>query len=227
MARFDRLEVWGEMLRIGLVPLFYHPDAEVAFQVTRACWAGGARVVEFTHRGDFALEVFGELSRRTSREMPEVILGVGSVIDSPTAALYMASGANFIVSPVFCESVARLSNRHKVAYIPGCATPSEISAAEEMGVEIIKVFPAHGIGGPDFVRAMRGPCPWVRLMPTGGIEATQESIRSWFQAGAACIGMGSDLIRREWVETGNWDAIAELVRRVLTWIQQARRYSAG
>ncbi len=220
MARFDRLHVLTTILQTGLVPIFYHPEVEVARRIVRACWDGGARAVEFTNRGDFAPDVFRDLSQWAARELPEVILGAGTVVDAPTAALYIACGANFIVGPTLNDEVARLCNRRKVAYIPGCSTPSEISAAEELGAEVVKVFPA-GVGGPDFVRAVLGPCPWSRLMPTG-IQATPESITAWFRAGAACVGIGSDLIRREWVEAGDWDAITRQVRQVLEWIRQAR-----
>ncbi len=220
MARFDRLHVLTTILQTGLVPIFYHPEVEVARRIVRACWDGGARAVEFTNRGDFAPDVFRDLSQWAARELPEVILGAGTVVDAPTAALYIACGANFIVGPTLNDEVARLCNRRKVAYIPGCSTPSEISAAEELGAEVVKVFPA-GVGGPDFIRAVLGPCPWSRLMPTG-VQATPESITAWFRAGVACVGIGSDLIRREWVEAGDWDAITRQVRQVREWIRQAR-----
>ncbi len=219
MARFDRLHVLTTILDTGLVPIFYHPDREVARRIVHACWDGGARAVEFTNRGDFAPDVFRELAQWAARELPGVILGAGTVVDAPTAALYIACGANFIVGPTLNEEVARLCNRRKVAYIPGCSTPTEISAAEELGAEIVKVFPAS-VGGPDFIRAVLGPCPWSKLMPTG-IQATQESITAWVQAGAAGVGVGSDLIRREWVEAGDWDAITQRVRQVLEWIRRA------
>ena len=150
------------------------------------------------------------------------MLGVGSVIDAPTAALYISAGANFVVGPVLNPEVARLCNRHKVAYSPGCGSVSEISDAEELGVEIVKVFPGTQVGGPAFVKAMRGPMPWTRLMPTGGVDATRESIRAWFQAGAACVGMGSKLITKELVAAGDWDAISEKVAQVLAWIKEVR-----
>lgn len=222
MARFDRLKVWGAVLETGLIPIFYHPDEEIAFQVVQACWAGGVRTIEFTNRGDLAFDLFRALSQRVSRQVPEVILGVGTVMDAPTAALYIAGGANFIVGPILNEEVARLCNRRKVAYIPGCSTLTEISTAEELGAEIVKLFPADCVGGPNFVRAVLGPCPWLRLIPTGGIEPTLESITAWFRAGVAGVGMGSNLIRKEWVETSNWEAITAHVRQVLEWIRQAR-----
>ena len=186
------------MVETGLVPVFYHADVEIAKKIVAACAAGGAKVVEFTNRGDFAYEVFRELSKHFAKAHPDVILGVGSVVDAPTAALYIANGANFVVGPVLNPEVARLCNRRKIAYSPGCGSASEISEAEELGVEIVKVFPGSSVGGPDFVKAVLGPCPWTRIMPTGGVDATEESINAWFKAGVTCVGMGSKLIRKDW-----------------------------
>jgi 2-dehydro-3-deoxyphosphogluconate aldolase/(4S)-4-hydroxy-2-oxoglutarate aldolase len=222
MARFDRLSVLNTIVQLGLVPVFYNRDVEVAKRIIEACLAGGATVVEFTNRGDFAPQVFLELSRYFSQADPGVILGVGSVIDAPTAALYMAHGANFVVGPVLSPEIARLCNRRKIAYSPGCGSASEISQAEELGVEIVKVFPGSSVGGPSFVKSVLGPCPWTRIMPTGGVDATEESIKAWFQAGVSCVGMGSKLIRRDLVEKGDWAEITRLVRQVLDWIREVR-----
>jgi 2-dehydro-3-deoxyphosphogluconate aldolase/(4S)-4-hydroxy-2-oxoglutarate aldolase len=222
MARFSRLEVLNTIIDIGLVPVFYHADAEVTKNVLKACAEGGARVFEFTNRGDFAPEVFKELSQYLAKERPEIILGVGSVIDEPTAALYIAHGANFVVGPVLNEAVARLCNRRKVAYMPGCGSASEISYAEELGVEIVKVFPGSSVGGPAFVKAVLGPCPWTRIMPTGGVDATEESIKAWFEAGVACVGIGSKIMRKDLIAAGNWDEITRNVHQVLDWIKKVR-----
>jgi 2-dehydro-3-deoxyphosphogluconate aldolase/(4S)-4-hydroxy-2-oxoglutarate aldolase len=222
MARYSRLKVLNTMIELGLVPVFYNPDLEIARQIVAACRAGGARVVEFTNRGDFAFQVFTALAQHVAEAEPDVILGVGSVIDAPTAALYISAGANFVVGPVLNPEVARLCNRRKVAYSPGCGSVSEISEAEELGVEIVKVFPGTQVGGPAFVKAVRGPMPWTRIMPTGGVDATQESIQAWFEAGVACVGMGSKLITKELVAAGDWDAISEKVAQVLAWIKEVR-----
>ena len=222
MARFRRLEVLNTIVDAGLVPVFYDADLEVAKNVVKACAAGGARIVEFTNRGDFAPEVFKQLSQYVTKEAPEIILGVGSVIDEPTAAMYIAYGANFVVGPVLNEAVARLCNRRKVAYIPGCGSASEISCAEELGVEIVKIFPGSSVGGPAFVKAILGPCPWRRLMPTGGVETTEESLRVWFEAGVSCVGIGSSLIRKDWVAAGDWTAISQQAYQVLEWIKAVR-----
>jgi len=190
MARFSRLEVLNETINIGVVPVFYNGDLEVAKKIVSACAAGGARVIEFTNRGDNAYRIFSDLVQHFATADPKIILGVGSVLDPATAALYISSGANFIVGPVLNPDVAKVCNRRKVAYSPGCGSASEISEAEELGVEIVKVFPGDAVGGPTFVKAILGPCPWTRIMPTGGVEATQESITAWFKAGVAAVGIG-------------------------------------
>lgn len=227
MARFTRMQVLSAILEDGLVPVFYHADVEVAKKIAGACAIGGSRVVEFTNRGDLAPEVFKVLAQHVSQERPDLILGVGSVVDAPTAALYIAYGANFVVGPVLNPDIARLCNRRKIAYSPGCGSATEIAQAEELGVEIVKVFPGSSVGGPDFVKSILGPCPWTSIMPTGGVDASEESLTAWFRAGVACVGMGSNLVRKEWVAAGDWEAISRQVRQVLFWIQNMRESNRG
>ncbi|MBA4377055.1 MAG: bifunctional 4-hydroxy-2-oxoglutarate aldolase/2-dehydro-3-deoxy-phosphogluconate aldolase, partial [Anaerolinea sp.] len=205
----------------GMVPVFYHADVEAATKVIEACAEGGAHCFEFTNRGDQAHEVFRELVTRFKSD-ERVILGAGSIIDPATAALYIQLGANFIVGPALNPEVAKLCNRRKVAYSPGCGSVSEISMAEELGVEICKIFPGASVGGPAFVKDVLGPLPWSRLMPTGGVDTTEESISSWFKAGVACVGMGSKLFPKEVIDSGNYSQISENVKQVIGWIQKAR-----
>ncbi len=221
MARFDRLTVYTTMLADGMVPLFYHGDAAVARQVVDAIARGGARILEFTNRGDFALEVFSAVIRWAQTAHPGLIMGVGSVEDAPTAALYLAHGANFIVGPNFNPEVARLCNRRKIAYLPGCGTVTEIALAEEAGVEIVKAFPGSTLG-PDFVKAVRGPRPWTRIMPTGGVTPDEANLRAWFAAGVACVGMGSQLVRGDLIARGAYDELAELTQAALATIRAVR-----
>jgi 2-dehydro-3-deoxyphosphogluconate aldolase/(4S)-4-hydroxy-2-oxoglutarate aldolase len=222
MARFLRLDVLTQMIDLGVVPVFYNGDVEIAKQIVAACSRGGAKVVEFTNRGDFAYQVFGQLVQYFEQAAPDVILGVGSVSDPGTAALYINNGANFVVGPITNPDVAKICNRRKIAYSPGCGSASEISYAEELGVEIVKVFPGTQVGGPAFVKAVLGPNPWTRIMPTGGVSATRESIEAWFRAGVACVGIGSSLITRDLVAAGDFDGIAEKVAQVLAWIREVR-----
>lgn len=222
MARFSRVQVWSKMEELGLVPLFYNGDVEVSKKIVEAISAGGGKVIEFTNRGDRAFEVFRELIAHFDGADPEVILGVGSVLDVATAGLYINLGANFIVGSVTNPEVARLCNRRKVPYCPGCGTASEVSEAEELGVEICKVFPGSQLGGPGFVRAIKAPCPWAKIMPTGGVDATWENLKAWFDAGVTCVGMGSRLARRDLIAAQDWAGITAITVQCLAWIRKAR-----
>ena len=222
MSRFARLDVLNAIMAQGLVPVFYSPNLEVAKQVVAACHRGGGRLFEFTNRGDYAPYVFLELSRWAAQECPDMMLGAGSVVDAPTAALYVAAGASFVVGPNLNPEVARFCNRRKVAYSPGCATASDIATAEELGVEIVKIFPGETIGGPEFVKSIMAPCPWTRIMPTGGVEPTAQSIDAWFKAGVAAVGIGSKLISKAAVDAGDWDSIQQTVAKTLALIFNAR-----
>ena len=221
MAKFMKHEVVGKMLELGLVPVFYNGDVEVAKKIVQACADGGLKIAEFTNRGDFAYQVFSELAKWVNKEFDDVILGVGSVIDPGTATIYINNGANFVVGPIFNPEIAKVCNRRKVPYSPGCGSPSEISQAEEMGCDIVKVFPGSRLK-PGFIKSMLGPCPWVKLMPTGGVDATRESVSEWIKAGAACLGIGSKLIVKDLVKAGDFEAITEKVEQVLSWIREAR-----
>jgi len=221
MARFSRLQVLNQMVDTGLVPVFYHADVDVATRIVEALLDGGVRCVEFTNRGDQAHLVFGELVGRFKDDRL-AILGAGSVLDPGTASLYIQLGANFIVGPALNVEVARICNRRKVAYSPGCGSVSEISAAEELGVEIVKIFPGSQVGGPGFVKAVRGPMPWTYLMPTGGVEPSEENMRAWFEAGVAAVGMGSKLVRKDLVAEGDFETIREKAAQTLAWIQAIR-----
>jgi 2-dehydro-3-deoxyphosphogluconate aldolase / (4S)-4-hydroxy-2-oxoglutarate aldolase len=221
MARFMRLDVTNTLLDIGLIPLFYNGDVETAIEVIAACARGGARVIEFTHRGELAYPVFTALVKHFANADPAIVLGIGSIVDAPTAALYLASGANFIVGPSFNPEIARLCNRRKVLYIPGTATATEIATAEEYGAEICKVFPGDALG-PGFIKAVLAPCPWHRLLPTGGVDATEAGIGEWIKAGAAAVGLGSKLITTEAVKARDFESIAAKVAQCIGWIQKAR-----
>lgn len=222
MSGFKRINVALAMEETGLVPLFYHPDPQVCREVITACHAGGANVFEFTNRGDFAHEVFADVRKWALRELPGMMIGAGSVPDAPTAAIFMQMGADFIVSPSLNPEVARICNRRKVLWIPGCGTVTEISQAEELGAEIVKIFPGNAVGGPSFVKAVKGPCPWTSIMPTGGVEPTEENLSGWFAAGVTCVGMGSALVTERIVKERNWKSLEAAVRETLNTIKKLR-----
>jgi len=210
------------MTESGLVPVFYHKDIEVAKKVAMAVAKGGARLLEFTNRGDFAWQVFADLNKWAAKEIPGLMLGVGSVIDPGTASLYMNNGAEFVVGPVLNADVAKACNRRKVAYMPGCGSASEVSYAEELGCEICKIFPGGEVGGPSFVKSILGPMPWSLLMPTGGVDRTKESIEKWFKAGVVSVGIGSNLITKEILSSGDFETLSRNTAEALQWIREAR-----
>lgn len=221
MAQYTRHQVISEMHRSSMVPLFYHKDIELAKKVLHACFEGGARLLEFTHRGDFAHEVFEELIHFSSEHLPGMILGVGSVTDAASASYYMQIGANFVVTPVFREDIAVVCNRRKVLWSPGCGTLTEIAKAEEMGAEIIKLFPGN-IYGPEFVKAIKGPQPWTSIMPTGGVSTDPQNLSAWFKSGVVCVGMGSQLISNEVLANKDFDGLKKTVATTLQTIQSIK-----
>lgn len=219
MSKFDKIAVMQKMAATRMVPVFYHADAEVTRQVVRACYTGGVRAFEFTNRGDMAHEVFSDVIKFVRRECPELALGVGSVVDAPTAALYMQMGADFVVGPLLNEEVARVCNRRCVPYTPGCGTVSEVGRAQELGCDLIKVFPGDVLG-PKFVKGIMAPMPWTRLMVTGGVEPTEENLQAWRKAGVFCVGMGSKLFPKERVAANDWDFVSEQCRKSIEILKQ-------
>ena len=217
-----RLDLLQTTLETGLVPLFDTDDPGLAVDIVASCVEAGARVVEFRQRRPRAHSVFTELVRQCAASVPTVILGAGSIVDAATAALYIASGAAFIVSPMLSPQIAELCNRRKIAYFPGCATVTEISDAEALGVEICKIFPAAELGGPGFIRSVLAPMPWTRLMPTGGVDATEKSVHDWVLAGAACLAMGSGLITDSMIDRKDIKELPHRVGEILGWIRSAR-----
>ena len=222
MAKYTRIETVQVMQETGIVPVFYHPDTNVCKKVIKACFEGGARVFEFTNRGDFAHEVFAELGRYVSEELEGMILGVGSVIDEGTTSLYLQLGANFIVSPIVHAEMAKTCNRRKVAWMPGCGSVTEISFAQELGAEVVKIFPGAQVGGPDFVKAVKGPLPWSSIMPTGGVSPTEENLKEWFGAGVHCVGIGSKLFQKKSNGDFDYQQITKKIQSALGIVQKLK-----
>lgn len=222
MARFNKMQVLDAVVSTGMVPVYYNKDVEIAKQVVKACYEGGVRAFEFTNRGDFAHEVFAELIKFATKECPELVLGVGSIVDAGTASLYLQLGANFVVGPLFNPEIAKVCNRRLVPYTPGCGSVSEIGFAQEVGCDLCKIFPAGNVGGPSFVKNIKAPMPWSMIMATGAVEPTEENLSAWFKAGVTCVGMGSKLFPKEMIAAGNWEAISTLCRDALATIKKYR-----
>ena len=222
MAQFTRYEVLTEIYKSSMIPLFYNDDIEISKKIVQACNQGGARLLEFTHRGDFAHEVFRELISFANHSLPGMILGVGSVSDAASASYYLMNGANFIVTPVYREDIAILCNRRKVLWSPGCGSLTEIAKAEEMGADLVKLFPGN-IYGPEFVKAVKGPQPWTHIMPTGGVTTEETNLKSWFDAGVSCVGLGSKLITKEIIDNQAYEELAKRVEKTLQLIQRLKR----
>ena len=222
MAKYTRIEVAQVMKETGMVPLFFHSDIALGKKVLKACYDGGARLMEFTSRGDFAFEVFGALNKYALEELPGMVMGVGSVTDAAAASLYMQLGANFIVTPVLREDIAVVCNRRKVLWSPGCGTLTEIAKAEELGCEIVKLFPGD-IYGPQFVKGIKGPQPWTSIMPTGGVSPDEANLKGWFDAGVTCVGMGSQLISNDILANGDFGKLEQKVKEALAIIKAVRK----
>lgn len=222
MARFNKMQVLDAIVSTGMVPVYYNKDVEIAKQVVKACYEGGVRAFEFTNRGDFAHEVFAELIKFAAKECPDLVLGVGSIVDAGTASLYLQLGANFIVGPLFNPEIAKVCNHRLVPYTPGCGSVSEIGFAQEVGCDLCKIFPAGNVGGPSFVKNIKAPMPWSMIMATGAVEPTEENLSAWFKAGVTCVGMGSKLFPKEMIAAGNWEAISTLCRDALATIKKYR-----
>lgn len=219
--KFSKIQVLTAMTETGIVPVFYHKDIETAKNVLKACYDGGVRAFEFTNRGDFAHEVFGELVKFAAKECPELILGVGSIVDAHTAALYLQQGANFVVGPLFNPEVAKVCNRRCVPYTPGCGSVSEVGFAQEAGCDLCKVFPGDVLGSA-FVKGLKAPMPWSMIMVTGGVKPEEDNLKKWFAAGATCVGMGSNLFPSDVIKNQDWKEITALCKSALDIVKKVR-----
>lgn len=221
MAKYDKIQVLTAIRETGIVPVFYNGDLEVSKNVLKACYEGGIRAFEFANRGDFAQEVFGDLVKYANKELPGMIVGIGSVVDPGTAALYIQLGANFVVGPLFNPAIAPICNRRNIPYAPGCGSVSEVGAAQEAGCDLCKVFPGDVLG-PAFVKGLRAPMPWSKLMVTGGVKPTRENLEGWFKAGVYCVGMGSNLFPKDAIAAGDWARISALCKEALEIVKSVR-----
>jgi len=215
--KFNKIQVLTAMKETGMIPVFYNSNIEVSKKIVKACYDGGVRAFEFTNRGEFAHEVFGELVKYAAKECPKMIMGIGSIVDAPTAALFIQVGANFIFNP----EVAKVANRRLVPYAPGCGSVSEVGYAQEMGCDVCKVFPGDVLGA-GFVKGLKAPMPWSNLMVTGGVKPEEANLKSWFDAGVTCVGMGSNLFPADMIKAEDWAGITKLCSNALAIIQKVK-----
>jgi len=223
MAKYSKFEVFQAMKETGVVPVFFHADINVCKSVVKACYDGGIRVFEFVNRGDFAHETFAELNKYVLAELPGMIMGAGSIVEEVTTGMYIQAGANFIVAPLLNENMAKICNRRKVMWSPGCGTISEINKAQELGSDLVKVFPASQVGGPGFIKAVKAPMPWTDIMPTGGVSLDKDNLKGWFDAGVTCVGMGSNLFPKDVMEAQDWDKMTQMATELINTIKEVRK----
>lgn len=221
MAKFNKQQVLSKIAATGMVPVFYNKDAETAKRVVKACYDGGVRAFEFTNRGDFAHEVFEEVVKFAAAECPDMAMGVGSIVDAPTASLYIQLGACFVVGPLFNADVAKVCNCRLVPYTPGCGSVTEVGMAQENGCDLCKVFPGDVLG-PKFVKGLKAPMPWSMIMVTGGVSPDEDNLTAWIKAGATCVGMGSKLFPKDVVAAGDWQKVSDKCSEALAYIAKAR-----
>jgi len=221
LAKKSRYQIAQKINQVDIIPIFYHDDLELSKKVIKACFDGGVRIFEYTNRGDSAKTNFPALKKFVETDCPGMLIGIGSIINKEQAISYIQLGADFIVSPILDRGIANACNDNDIYWIPGCATPSEIAQAEKWGADIIKIFPGNVLE-PKFIKSVKGPMSWVKLMPTGGVKPTEENLKAWFEAGAVCVGMGSQLITRDIIQLEQIDRLKQEVANTLDIIKKIK-----
>lgn len=218
MKRFSKDEITEAVARQRVLPLFNCGDVATGMRVLEALHAGGIRIVEFTNRATGAIDVFRGLVADASTRLPDIVLGAGTIIDAVQAAAFHAAGAAFLVAPNLDEEVGAYCRTHGLFWCPGTGTVTEMIRAHRLGASVIKVFPADALGGPAFVKGVRGPCPWLRLMPSGGVTLDEANLKAWFAAGVFCVGMGSHLVDAATLAEGRFTELADRTRRLVAMV---------
>ncbi|GAB5558147.1 MAG: bifunctional 4-hydroxy-2-oxoglutarate aldolase/2-dehydro-3-deoxy-phosphogluconate aldolase [Schleiferiaceae bacterium] len=221
MSDMNNKNVVELMKDTKVIPLFYQGDAEVAKKLVDACYQGGARVIEFTNRGEKAEVVFTELLAYCNQNYPELALGIGSIATVDQALRFIEIGAHFLVSPFIDEDLAQVSKQRGIFWTGGCGTLTELQTAYNWGVKLLKLFPG-GIYGPAMIKNVKAPCPWLQIMPTGGVKPERDNLEAWFGAGASCVGMGSQLFVKS--AEGDFD-YASITEKLQLSIQVANSFS--
>ncbi len=214
-------EILGAIIKQGVLPLYFHPDAATSVDIMKCLYAAGIRVIEYTNRGKNALENLKKLRQACKKDCKEMILGFGTVTDSSTAEKALDAGAEFLISPGFVKEVLAISRKHQVLWIPGCMTPTELIRADQAGISLVKLFPGN-ILGPEFVRSVRDLFPNLQFIPTGGVEPDQENLAAWFGSGVSAVGMGSNLLTKSAIEKREFAELTTLTVALLKRIDAIR-----
>lgn len=217
---YTKEQIVSVMRDTGVVPLFTHDNADEALEVVAAAYRGGVRAFEFTNRRPNSFEIFSHLVRERNK-FPDLMLGIGTIMDAATTKKFIDAGADFIISPIMRPEMAEVCNSHNISWIPGCATLTEIVNARDLGAAVIKVFPGSSLG-PNFVSAIMPVVPDLKLMITGGVEPSRENLTAWFKAGAMCVGMGSQLFTKDIIQNRDWQALSDKVAHALALVSEIR-----
>lgn len=215
-------EIASLVKQTGFMPLFTHTDLTVAQQVLKASYEAGVRLFEFTNRNSNSFDIFTELRKYCDKNLPGMVLGIGTIKNAAQAEKFVDAGADFLISPLILEEIQNVAVKHKKLWMPGCATPTEIGTAENWGIEIVKIFPAKQLGGPAFIKAVRAVYPSMQFLTTGGVEPTQEDLQKWFAAGTTAVGIGSQLFPPDWLANNQYDRVTGQIKDIIRYIQEAR-----
>lgn len=215
-------EIQDQIIKQGLLPLFYNNDGDVSIQLLKALYAGGIRSVEYTNRGEAALANFRAMKKICETEMKDMHLGVGTIKNAAMARSFIDAGCDYIICPGLAADVAEVADANNMLWIPGCMTPTEIIAAEKMGATMIKLFPGNVLG-PGFMSGIKELFPGLLFMPTGGVETTKENIEAWFKAGVCAVGMGSKLVSKEVMENKKYDQLTAETKKIISIINDCRK----
>jgi 2-dehydro-3-deoxyphosphogluconate aldolase/(4S)-4-hydroxy-2-oxoglutarate aldolase len=221
MKRLSKKEILQLAASQGLLPPFNHTDETAAKKILDAIYAGGLRIIEFTNRSENAVPVFKSLIKHAEKNLPGLIIGIGTIMNAKQAKQFYKAGAQFIVAPVLTKEVGEFCVKNEVLWVPGAATPTEIVQAHEWGAGLVKIFPAEVLG-PAFIKALKAPCPWVKVMPSGGVTLEEENLRQWFTTGIECVAIGSQLFSKEIMEERNFTLLTERIKWLLGTIADVR-----
>lgn len=210
-----------EIIQSGLLPLYYHEDQDTSINILRALYQSGVRILEYTNRGAKASANFKALKEIAQKEMPDLLLGIGTIKTAEKAQEFIDLGADFIVSPIVSSEVATITFSNQLAWIPGCLSPTEIHQAQLLGATLVKIFPGNLVG-PSYIQTIKDIFPDLLFMPTGGVEPEEQNLKAWFRAGVSAVGMGSKLLKTDLIEAGDYDKLSNYIVNSIGLLQTCR-----